>query len=59
LDIVTTLSVNREFDETGTIENLPGSDRPSTVLSEEMVTNSPRLSIQQGAAQAGISKGSY
>jgi hypothetical protein len=62
-DIHTILSTNRKFDETGTVEDLPRSDRPVTILSEEkleeMVNNSPRLSIRQGAAQAGISKSSY
>jgi hypothetical protein len=65
-NIGTHLSVNRKFDETGTIEDLPRSGRPSNIFSEEkleeieeMVINSPRLTIRQGSAQAGISKSSY
>jgi hypothetical protein len=64
-NIVTILSVNRKFDEPGTIEDLPRGGRSSTVLSEEqfkeieeVVISNPRLSIRQGAAQAGISKSS-
>jgi hypothetical protein len=34
-DIHTILSVNRKFDETGTIEDLPRSDRPLNILSEK------------------------
>lgn len=58
--------MNRKFDETGAIEDLPQSGLPSSVLSEEkleeieeLVVKSPRLSAQQGAAQSGISKSSY
>jgi hypothetical protein len=59
-------SINRKFDENGTVEGLPHSDRRSVILSEEkldeieeMVTSTPQLSIRQGAAQVGISKSSY
>ncbi len=66
LDIYTILSVNRKFDETGTIEDLSRSRRPLNIFSEEkleeieeMAVNSPRLTIRQGATQAGTSKSSY
>jgi len=62
----TILSVNWKFDETGVVEDLPRSGPPLSVLSEEklgeieeLVINSPRLSVRQGAAQAGISKSTY
>ncbi|CAF1227103.1 unnamed protein product [Didymodactylos carnosus] len=64
--LTTISSINRKFDEDGTLESLPHSGRSSSVLSEEkldeieeMVTGNPQLSIRQGAAQAGISKNSY
>ncbi|CAF1096118.1 unnamed protein product [Didymodactylos carnosus] len=64
--LTTISSINRKFDEDGTLESLPRSGRPSSVLFEEkldeieeMVTSNPQLSIRQGAAQAGISKSSY
>ena len=62
----TILSVNRKFDETGVVEDLPRSDPPLSLLSEEkleeieeLVINSPRSSVRQDAAQAGISKITY
>ncbi|CAF4233993.1 unnamed protein product [Rotaria sp. Silwood2] len=65
-DTHTVLSTNRKFDETGTVEDLPRSGRPVSILSEEkleeieeMVNDNPRLSIREGAARAGISKSSY
>ncbi len=64
---ITTISlINRKFDENGTFDDLPHSGRRSVILSEkkldeieDMVTNTPQLSIRQGAAQADISKSSY
>ena len=59
--LTTISSINKKFDESGTIENLPRSGRPSSVLSEEkldeieeMVTSNPRFSIRSGADQVGI-----
>jgi CTP-dependent riboflavin kinase len=58
--------VNRKFDETGAVEDLPRSGPPTSALSEEkleeieeLVIKSPRLSARKGAAQAGISKSTY
>ena len=55
------LSVNRKFDETRVVKDLPRSALFEEKLKEmeELVINSPRLSVRQGAAQAGISKSTY
>lgn len=64
--LTTISSINKKFDEFGTIENLPHIGRPSSVLSEEKldeieerVASNPQLSIRLGADRAGISKSSY
>ena len=65
-DVTTVLSLNKKFDETGAVEDLPRSGPPSSVLSDEkleeiekLVIRSPRLSVRQGAAQVGLSKTTY
>jgi hypothetical protein len=64
--VSTILSVNKKFDETGTVEDLSRSGRPASVLSEEKleeieerIIQNPQLSIRQGAAEAGVSKSFY
>jgi hypothetical protein len=64
--VSTILAVNQRFDETGSVEDLHRSGRPTTILTEEkleeiqeMVTTNPNLSVRQGSAQAGIRKSSY
>ena len=60
------LSVNKKFDEKGTVEDLSRSGPPITILTEEkleeiqtIVSENPRLSVRQGAFEVGISKSSY
>ncbi len=65
-DTHTIMSLNRKFDDTGAVEDLPRIGSPLRALSdekleeiEEMVVSNPRLSVRQGADQTGISKSSY
>ena len=52
--------MNQRFNKTGNVEDLPHTDRPAIVLTEEkiydIVDTSARLSIRQGSFQAGISR---
>jgi hypothetical protein len=55
--LATILTVNRRFEETGSVEDLQRSSRPVTTLTEdklegieEMVTRNPKLSVRQGSA---------
>ena len=64
--LTTFSSKNRKFNENETVETLPHSGRPSTVLFEEkldeiegVVTSNSHLSIRQDAARVDISKSSY
>lgn len=58
--------MNKKFDEPGTAEDLSRSGHPITILTEEKlediqatISENPRLSIRQGAAEVEISKSSY
>ena len=52
------MAVNQRFNKTGSVEDLPRTDRPATTLTEEtikdMVDINPRLSIRQGSIQAEV-----
>jgi hypothetical protein len=62
----TILSVNRKFEETGSVEDAPRSGRPVSVLTEEKLEEikesrerSPQRSTTRGSAEHGISRTSY
>ena len=62
-DLATITAVNQRFNKTGSVEDLPRTGQPATVLTEEkleeiqdMVDNNPRLSIPQGSIQSSISR---
>ena len=56
-------AVNQRFNKTGSVEDLPSTSQPATVLTKEriydMVDTNPRLSIRQDSIQAGISRSRY
>ena len=56
-------AVNQRFNRTGSVEVLPNTGRPVTVLTEEriqdMVDTNPRLSIRQGSIQVSIGTSRY
>ena len=58
--LTTITAMNQRFNKTGNVEDLPHTDRPAIVLTEEkiydIVDTSARLSIRQGSIQAGISR---
>ena len=63
--MTTITAVNQRFNKTGSVEGLPCTGRPATVLTEkleeieDMVDTNPWLSIRQGSIQAGINTSRY
>ena len=55
----TMTAANQRFNKTGSVEDLPCTGRPATVLTQERVDTNPRLSIRQGSIQAAINTSRY